>query len=273
MKRPSRAPPGGSSKYRSAHLGRHRRGEGAELLALLDVAVEAVAHRGVVRRRQDAAVAERAGAELERAVHPADDLARRRASAATLFDQSAPSLGMRRQSGSRPRAATRASSAASDDGTPERMIGDLAVGLSEMDSIGIERRAQRAAGIARRGRDEQPLEADLRAADARWRTPLSATPPPRQRSGRPVSACRRAGDVDQHLLEHRAARSPRCRRSAALRRVARSIGWYGIPRRTEEVDEARRERPLRRSSESRSIRGRAGTRHPACERSYAAPPR
>src|SRR2546423_3840421 len=54
-------------------LDRHRRSERPELLAKLDAAVQLVPHRGVARRGQDAAVTERARAELARAIHPADD--------------------------------------------------------------------------------------------------------------------------------------------------------------------------------------------------------
>ena len=45
-----------------------------------------------------------------------------------------------------------------------------AIGLSEVDPIGVEGRAERAAGVARRGRDEHPLESALREQTARWRT-------------------------------------------------------------------------------------------------------
>ena len=48
-----------------------------------------------------------------------------------------------------------------DRRTPERMIGHVAVGVAEVDAVGVERRAERAAGVARRGRDEDALEAGL----------------------------------------------------------------------------------------------------------------
>ena len=56
-------------------LDRHDRRERPELLAILDVAIEPVAHLARVRRGEDAAMAERARAELGGAIHPADDAA------------------------------------------------------------------------------------------------------------------------------------------------------------------------------------------------------
>ena len=53
----------------------HDRRERPELLAILDFAIEPIAHFGRVRRGEDAAVAERTRPELESAVHPADDAA------------------------------------------------------------------------------------------------------------------------------------------------------------------------------------------------------
>ncbi len=53
----------------------HDRCERPELLAILDVAVEAIPHFGRVRRGKDTAVAESTRPELESALHPADDAA------------------------------------------------------------------------------------------------------------------------------------------------------------------------------------------------------
>src|SRR5207253_5252837 len=52
------------------------RREGPELFAKLDVAVEPIARLARVRRRQDAAMAERAWSELACALHPPDDASR-----------------------------------------------------------------------------------------------------------------------------------------------------------------------------------------------------
>ena len=56
-------------------LDRRNRRKRPELLAVLDVAIEPVAHLGRVRRGQNTAMAERARPELGGAVHPADDTA------------------------------------------------------------------------------------------------------------------------------------------------------------------------------------------------------
>ena len=57
-----------------------------------------------------------------------------------------------------------------DRRTPERMIGYIPIRIVEVDPIGIERRAQRAAGITWCRWDEQPLESgfgqDPRVGDA-----------------------------------------------------------------------------------------------------------
>src|SRR5262249_60374761 len=57
-------------------LDRRYRRKGPELLAILDVAIEPVAHLDRVRRGQDAAMTERARPELGGAVHPTDAPAR-----------------------------------------------------------------------------------------------------------------------------------------------------------------------------------------------------
>ena len=63
-----------TSKYSVAQLGRNRGGEFAERLAVLDEDVEVLGGIGIERRSQDAAVAQRARAELHAAVHPGHDL-------------------------------------------------------------------------------------------------------------------------------------------------------------------------------------------------------
>src|SRR5207249_2936698 len=52
---------------------RYDRRERPELFTVLDVAVEPIPDRTPMRRREDAAVAERARTEFARAIHPADD--------------------------------------------------------------------------------------------------------------------------------------------------------------------------------------------------------
>ena len=81
------------------------------------------------------------------------------------------------------------------------MIGHVAVRVAEVDAVGIERRAQRAAGVAGRGRHEHPLEAGLgedpRVGDAVERH--AAAEAQIRQAGLPVQ---RARDVDQRVLEH-----------------------------------------------------------------------
>src|SRR5262249_48809641 len=55
------------------HVDRDHRGEWPELFAVLDVAVEPVAHYARVWSGQDAAMAKSTRAELAGAIHPADD--------------------------------------------------------------------------------------------------------------------------------------------------------------------------------------------------------
>ena len=102
-------------------------------------------------------MAERPRAELGGAIHPADDAAggelvrdpfdQRRV--VELFDDL---VVLAR----RPRQLLPV-----DRRSPERMIGHVAVRVAEIHAIGIERRPERAAGIAGSGRDEHALEAGL----------------------------------------------------------------------------------------------------------------
>ena len=58
-----------------SRLDRRDRRERAEGVAVLDVAIQAIAHLARARCREDAAVAQSARTELGRAVHPADHAA------------------------------------------------------------------------------------------------------------------------------------------------------------------------------------------------------
>ena len=97
--------------------------------------------------------------------------------------------------------AARARSRAVHRRSPERMIGHVAVRIAEVDAVGIERRAQRAAGVARRRRHEHALESGLgedpRIGDAVERH-AAAEAEVRQAG----LAVQRARDVDQDVLEH-----------------------------------------------------------------------
>ena len=81
------------------------------------------------------------------------------------------------------------------------MIGHIPVRVAEVDAVGIERSAERAAGIARSGWDEHALEAGLgenpRVRDAVERHATAETQI--RQAGFPVQ---RARHVDQRILEH-----------------------------------------------------------------------
>src|SRR5579862_4440134 len=138
-------------------LDRRDRRERPELLAILDLAVEAVACLNRVRRGENAAMAEGAGAELRGAVHPADDAAGGelvgdaldQLSLAKLFDL-LPVFSRR------PRQLV-----AVHRRPPERMIRHVAIRIAEIDPVRVERGAQCTAGIAWRRRHEDALEARL----------------------------------------------------------------------------------------------------------------
>src|SRR5262249_10665775 len=103
-----------------------------------------------MRRRQEAAMAERARTELTGPVHPADKAAGGKVVSDALdegrivehFDLLAILAG-------RPGQAR-----AVDRRAPERMVGHIAIRPAEIDPIGVQRGATRTTGIAGGGRDE-----------------------------------------------------------------------------------------------------------------------
>ena len=97
--------------------------------------------------------------------------------------------------------ATRASSPASTRRPPERVVGHVAVGVAEVDAVGVERRAERAAGIAGRRRHEHALEAGL-GEDARVGDAVQRHAAAEAEIRQAGLAMQRARDVDQHVLEH-----------------------------------------------------------------------
>ena len=210
-------------------------------------------------------MAERARAELGGAVHPADDAAggelvgdpfdQRRV--VELFDGLAVLARRPRQL------------LGVDRRSPERMIGHLAVGVAEVDAVGVQRRAERAAGIAGSGRHEHALEAGLgedprvgdaverdAAAEAEIRQAGFAM----QRARRCPPACPRA----------RAGRWRRNRRSAGLRRSRGRSARTGCAagRTARRIAANTIARP---SSGTRSNPGRARTRRRACAGSACGP--
>jgi len=120
---------------------------------------------------------------------------------------------------------------------PERMIGDVAIGVAEVHAIGIQRGAERASRIARRGRHEHAFESRLRQ-DPRVARPFNATPPPKHRSDSPVSRWR-ARAMSTACPRARAARSRRSQRSAGLDglEVDRLVRRASGPNRSTNFDE------------------------------------
>ena len=142
------------------------------------------------------------------------------------------------------------------------MIGNVSIRVAEVDAIGVQRRTQRAAGIAGRRRNEHALEPGLgqdpRVRDAVQRhaagetqirqTALMAEPP---------------RDVQQRVLEHplhagRAVGEALPLRGLQIDRIVR------VARRSEQIDELRGIRSTRRRLElevlrrqrERAVRGR-----------------
>ena len=215
-------------------LGRHDRREGAEFLAIFDVAVEPVAHRGVVRRGEDAAMAERARAEFESPIHPADDRALRQLGG-DLLEQPLVIDLVERQ----PILAGDAEQRLRIDRRPPiGMVGEVAVGTAELDAVGMERGAERAARVAGRGRHEDPAEAAF-AEHAPVGDAVERHPAAEAEIVEAGLALEVARDIDQYLLEHRLRAGGDVGEAAALvfAQVDRLIG---SARRAEQLDEARR---------------------------------
>src|SRR5229473_3391925 len=136
------------------HFDGDDRCERAKPLAVLDFAVEAIAHLSRVRRRKDAAMAKRTWSELKSALHPSDDAIGRQI-VSDLIDE-------------------RAVLAFLDEMTvfscepcqlrsingwpPKRMIGQIAIGISKVNAVTIKRSANCASGISGRGRNEHALK-------------------------------------------------------------------------------------------------------------------
>src|SRR5262249_21008001 len=140
-----------------------------------DVAIEAITHLAGVRRRENAAMTERARTEFAGAVHPADDAPGGELVCEAL-DQGALVEHLDRLTV----LARRAREVIGIDArTPERMIGHVQVGIPEIDAVCVQRRAERASGVARRRRDEHALESrfsqETRVGDAVERNPAAET--------------------------------------------------------------------------------------------------
>ncbi len=213
-------------------------------------------------------MAERARAEFARAVHPADNpssgeivgdaLDQRRLvellHVLAVLTRHAGELG------------------GIDGRTPERMIRQLAIRIAEVDR-GPRRaphpaRSPASPGAGGTNTRSKPDSARMRA----FATPLSATPPPKQRSGSPVSRRSRVA------MSTRMSSSTRCT-LAAQSAKRRPSDDSEIDRIVRDGVPARRDRRIstnttaRPSSETRSIRARARTRRRATAGSPYAPAR
>ena len=131
-----------------------------------------------------------------------------------------------------------------DRRAPERMIGHVAIGVAEVDAIGVERRAERAAGIAGRGRHEHALEAGLRE-DARIGDAVQRHASAEAEIRQLRFLLQRARDVHERVLEHALHAGGAVGEAPAFGglEVDRLVGRT---RRPEELDEPRRIRSRRR---------------------------
>src|SRR5205807_9055537 len=131
-------------------LNRHNGRERPEFLAILDVAVESITHFRGVWRGQNTAVPERTRSKFERAVHPPNDSACKQivrgpldqfriAEFITRLAIFARQLRQRRSVYGR---------------SPKRMVRDLTIRITEVNPVGIQSGAERAAGITGRRRNE-----------------------------------------------------------------------------------------------------------------------
>ena len=209
---------------------------------------------------------ERARPELAPAVHPADDAAARELLRDPVEQRAIVRRAARRRSPSS--RASRSSSSGSTAQPQNAWSGTGAVAAAEVRSVGVERGAERAARVARRGRHEHPLEPGL-AQDARVGAPVQRHAAAEAEIGEPGLALQRPREIDQQCPRAPAARSRPRRRSARPPASPRSMGSYGRARRAEHLDEARRARAPRRSCGTRSSRGRARTRRRRSARTIA----
>ena len=183
-------------------------------------------------RGEDAAVAQRARAKLGGAVDPADDAALRdlvshqceeRRVALELFARK-PILGG--QPGQLRGICFRA---------PIGMVGEFDVRPLEMNAIGVERGAQRAAGVAWRGGNEHALESCF-PQDARVGAAVERHAAAQAEIGQPRLGVQRARQVDHRLFEDELHAGGDIGGPLAV------VGFQidrvvGIARRTEGVDE------------------------------------
>ncbi len=122
-------------------------------------------------------------------------------------------------------------------GTPVGVVGRVAVRIAEVDAVGVERRAQGAAGVAGGRRHEHALEPGLRQ-DSGVGDAVQGHPAAETEVWKPGLLVQRRGQVDQHLFQHllNAGRAIGEPASFVGLQVDRLVP---VPRRPEELDEAR----------------------------------
>ena len=142
-------------------------------------------------------MSQRARAELARAVHPPDDAAVGEL-VGDAFDERRRRRARRRAG--RPRAPRAPGRRRSTTGPQNGWSGNVAIRIAEVDAVGIERRAERAAGIAGRRRHEDALEAGL-GEDARVGDAVQRHAAAEAEIGQTGFAVQRARDLDERVLE------------------------------------------------------------------------
>ena len=214
-------------------LDRHNRRERPEFLAVFDVAVEPVAHFGRVRRGEDAAVPERARSEFQSAIHPPDDAAGDEIVGDPIDQfrvvQFVPGLTiLTRQLRQRGLLHRR---------SPERMVGDLAIRIAEVNAVGIQSGAQCTAGISGGWRNEEPLETRF-GEDPCIGDTVQRYAAAHAQIGQTRFLTKRPGDFHQRVLQHPlhargAVRKPPAFRGLQIKGLVRAAG------RAEQINEPR----------------------------------
>src|SRR5262249_15125154 len=126
--------------------------------------------------------------------------------------------------------------------TPIRVLEDLRMRASEVYAIGIQRGAERAAGVARSGRHVEIVEARF-PQDARVGHSVERHAPAVTEVGQSGLALERSGEIEEGLFEDRLHAGGDVGEARAF--GGREIDRIpGIPRRTERVAELRRIAPL-----------------------------
>src|SRR5438552_7217078 len=145
-----------------------------------------------MRRRPQAAMAERAWTKFTGTLHPADDTASDEIVGDTVDEQRV--VEFLDALAVLPCSSRKAS--AIDGGTPEGMVGHVAIRVVEVDPIRIQRCAQRTSRVAGRGRDEHAIESRL-GENARVRDTVECHAATEAEIVQARFAAESSGDVDK----------------------------------------------------------------------------